>query len=200
MVDFTFDIEIHVGGCFVEEPTIEYVGGSVHLLTDIDPDKLSFFEIRDLCHLVGALKEHSRYKYLLSEGNLQVDLRDIAIDADVLNMTTLHRAWPAEKIIIYTDIDVEPLAVEYPDGGGVAHGGVGGNGGVGGDRGGVVAGAGVDVRGLGGDALRDEIDLDSDYDEDDDENDEEEDVKDVEDVEDEDDYDDDWLNEGLKGG
>ena len=56
MVDFTFDIEIHVGGCFVEEPTIEYVGGSVHLLTEIDPDKLSFFEIRDLWHLVDVLK------------------------------------------------------------------------------------------------------------------------------------------------
>nr|POE54648.1 putative lactoylglutathione lyase [Quercus suber] len=25
MVDFTFDIEIHVGGCFVEDPTLEYV-------------------------------------------------------------------------------------------------------------------------------------------------------------------------------
>ena len=141
MVDFTFDIEIHVGGCFVEEPTIEYVDGSVHLLTEIDPDKLSFFEIRDLCHLVSAPKEHSRYRYLLLEGNLQVDLRDIATDANVLNMTTLHRAWPAEKIIIYTDINVESLAVEYPNGGGVAHGGVGGDGGgvavgVGGDGGG----------------------------------------------------------------
>ena len=107
-------------------------------------------------------------------------------------MTNLHRAWPTEKIIIYTDIDVEPLAVEYPDGGRVADG-------VGGDVGG-------DVGGLGGDAVRDEIDLDSDYDEDD-ENDEE-DVKDVEigardeeqNVEgDDDDYDNDWLNEGLKG-
>ena len=65
MVDFTFDIEIHVGGCFVDEPTIEYVGGSVHTLTEIDPDKLSFFEIQDLCHLVGASKKHSRYRYLL---------------------------------------------------------------------------------------------------------------------------------------
>ena len=75
-------------------------------------------------------------------------------------MTTLHRAWPVEKIIIYTDIDVEPLAVEYPDEGGVAHGGVGGDGGgvaagAGGDRWGVATGAGGDV---GGDALRDEID------------------------------------------
>ena len=193
MVNFTFDIEIHVRGCFMEEPTIEYVGGFVHLLTEIDLDKLSFFEIRDLCHLVGAPKEHSRYRYLLLEGNLQIDLRDIETDANVLNMTTLHRAWPVEKIIIYTDIDVEPLAVEYPDGRGVAAS-------VGGDRRGVVAGASVDVGGLGGDALRDEIDLDSDYDEDDNENDDENDEEeDVEDVEGEDDDDNDWLNEGLEG-
>ena len=85
MVDFTFDIEIHVGGCFVEEPTIAYVGRSIHTLTEIDPDKLSFFEIRDLCHLVGAPKEHSRYRYLLPEGNLQDGLRDIETDVDVLN-------------------------------------------------------------------------------------------------------------------
>nr|POF12452.1 hypothetical protein CFP56_59367 [Quercus suber] len=115
MVDFTFDIEIHVGGCFVEEPTIKYVGGSVRLLTKIDLDKLSFFEIRDLCHLVGAPKEHSICKYLLPEDDLQDDLRDIEIDADVLNITTLHKAWPAEKIIIFTEINVESLAVEYPD-------------------------------------------------------------------------------------
>ena len=110
-------------------------------------------------------------------------------------MTTLHRAWPAEKIIIYTDIDVEPLAVEYPDAGGVVDGGVGG------DGGGVADGVGGDV---GDDAVRVEIDLDSDYDEDD-ENDDEEDVEDVEiDARDEEqnvegDDDDDWLNEGLEG-
>ena len=92
MIDFTFNIEIHVGGCFVEESTIEYVGGCVHLLTEIDLDKLSFFEIWNLCHLVGAPKEHSRYRYLLLEGNLQVDLRDIETNADVLNMTILYRA------------------------------------------------------------------------------------------------------------
>ena len=70
-------------------------------------------------------------------------------------MTTLHRVWLANKIIIYTNIDMEPLAVEYPDGRGVANDGV------------------------GDDAVRNEIDLESDCDEDD-ENDEEEDVEDVE--------------------
>ena len=56
----------------MEEPTIAYVGRSIHTLTEIDPDKLSFFEIRDLCHLVGAPKEHSRYRYLLSEDRKSV--------------------------------------------------------------------------------------------------------------------------------
>nr|POE91209.1 hypothetical protein CFP56_37813 [Quercus suber] len=111
MVNFTFDIEIYVGGCFVGDPTLKYVGGSVHTLTEIDPDKLSFFEIQDLCHLVGAPKEHSRYRYLLLE-------------------------------------DVEPLAVEHPDRGGMAGDGVSG-----------------DVGGVGGDGGRDEIDVESDYDE-----------------------------------
>ena len=65
------------------------------------------------------LKEHNRYRYLLPEGNVEDDIRDIETNADVVNMTILHRAWPANKIIIYIDIDVEPLAVEHPDGGGV---------------------------------------------------------------------------------
>nr|POE86330.1 hypothetical protein CFP56_41213 [Quercus suber] len=82
-------------------------------------------------------------------------------------MTTLHRAWPANRIVIYTDIDMEPLAVEYLDGKGVADDGVGG------DVGGDVTG---DVGGVDGDAIKDEIDLESDYDKDD-ENDEEEDVE-----------------------
>ncbi|XP_030923503.1 uncharacterized protein LOC115950449 [Quercus lobata] len=142
MVDFTFDIEIHVGECFVEDPTLQYVDGSIHTLTEIDPDKLSFFEIQDLYHLVGAPKEHNRYRYLLPEGDLEDDLRDIKTDPDVVNMTTLHKAWLANKIIIYTDIDVEPLAVEHPDERGVADDGVGG------------CDEGVD-----------EIDLESDYDE-----------------------------------
>ena len=85
----------------------------------------------------------------------------------MVNMTTLYKAWLIERIIIYTDIDVEPLAVEYPDGGGVADG-------VGGDAGGGVGG-------IGGDAVRNEIDLESDYDENDE--DDENDEKDVEDVE-----------------
>ena len=92
IVDFTFDIEIHIGGCFVEEPTVEYVGGFVHTLIEIEPNKLNFFEIWDLCHLVGAPKEHSRYRYLLLENGLHHDLRAIETDADVVNMTTLYRA------------------------------------------------------------------------------------------------------------
>ncbi|KAF3961033.1 hypothetical protein CMV_014298 [Castanea mollissima] len=63
-------------------------------------------------------------------------------------MTTLHKAWPANKIIIYIDIDMEPLAAEYPDRGGVVDDGIGG--------------------GVGGDGGVDEIDVESDYEEEED--------------------------------
>ena len=76
----------------MEDLTLEYVGGSIHTSTEIDPDKLSFFEILDLCNLVGVLKEHNRYRYLLPKGNVEDDLRDIETYANVVNMTTLHRA------------------------------------------------------------------------------------------------------------
>ena len=112
----------------MEDPTLKYVGGSVHTLTEIDPDKLSFFEIRDFCHLVGAPKEHNRYRYLLPESDLEDDLRVIETNPDVVNMTTIHKAWLANKIIIYIDINVEPLAVVHSDEGGVADDGVGGDG------------------------------------------------------------------------
>ena len=190
------------------------MGGSIDTLTGIDPDKLSFFEIQDLCHLVGAPKEHSRYRYLLPEGDLEHDLWVIETNPDVVNMTTLHRTWLADKIIIYIDIYVKPLAVEHSDGGGVA------NDGVGGDGGGVAEISG-DVGDVGGDGGVDKIDLKSDYDvvleeEEDVENDEEEDVENVEvgarakeqDVEVgarveeqnvEGDDDDDWLYKGLEG-
>ena len=64
----------------------------------------------------------------------------------------------ADEIIIYIDIDVEPLVVEHPDGGGVTDDDVGGDGGG-------VAEIRGDVGGVGGDGGVDEIDLESDYDE-----------------------------------
>ena len=151
MVNFTFDIEIHVWECFVEDQIQRYVGESVHTLTEIDPDMLSFFEIRDLYHQVGAPKEHRTYRYLFPKGDLEHD-----------------------KIIIYTNINVKPLAIEHPNGKGVTNDSIGGDGGV-------VAEIGGNVD----DGRVNEINLESDCDEvvleekKDVENDEEEDVENV---------------------
>ena len=105
---------------------------------------------------------------------------------------------------------MEPLAVEHPDGGGVADDGVGGDGGG-------VARIGGDVGSIGGDGGVDEIDVESDYDEvvlqeeEDDKNVEAIEVGDrveeqdaevgarVEEQNVEGDDDDDWLYEGLEG-
>ena len=68
------------------------MGEFVPTLTEIDPNKLSFFEILDLYHLVDAPKEHRTYRYLLPKGDLEHDLRVIETDPNVVNMTTLYKA------------------------------------------------------------------------------------------------------------
>ena len=55
MDDFTFDFVVNVGRCFVWNPDLQYVGGIVHRLLDVDPDSLSYYEIRDICFEVGSL-------------------------------------------------------------------------------------------------------------------------------------------------
>ena len=36
-------------------PDLQYVGGIVHRLLDVDPNRLSYYEIRDICFEVGSL-------------------------------------------------------------------------------------------------------------------------------------------------
>ena len=38
------------------------MGGIVHRLLEVDPDRLSYFEIQDICSEVGAPRS-SRYQY-----------------------------------------------------------------------------------------------------------------------------------------
>lgn len=45
MGDFTFDFVVDVGGCFVWNPDLQYVGETVHKLLEFDPDRLSYFVI-----------------------------------------------------------------------------------------------------------------------------------------------------------
>ena len=91
MVDLAFNFEIHYGGQFVWNLDLVYLGGSASFVDNVDPGKLSYFEIQDICSNVGAVNI-SRYHYLILGGNLEQGLRLINGDDDVVYMCEIHVA------------------------------------------------------------------------------------------------------------
>ncbi|KAM7485651.1 hypothetical protein LguiA_001660 [Lonicera macranthoides] len=49
-----FIIEIHHGGNFVSKPTLHYRGGFVSMFKDLDPNRMSFFELKGLVNDLGC--------------------------------------------------------------------------------------------------------------------------------------------------
>ena len=113
MADLTFNFEIHHGGQFVRNPDLVYLGGNASFIDEVDPYKLSDFEIQDMCCDLGA-NSISRFHYLILEGNLEQGLRLINEDDDVVYMCEIHATWPTDKITLYVEGDEESLAVEQP--------------------------------------------------------------------------------------
>ena len=66
IVDLEFKFEIHHGGQFVWNPDLVYLGGSTSFVDNVDLDKLSYFEIQDICYDVGVVNT-SRYHYIFLE-------------------------------------------------------------------------------------------------------------------------------------
>ena len=86
------------------------LGGSTFFIDEVDPDKLSYFEIQDICFDVGAAST-SRYHYLIPGGNLEQGLRLINEEDDVVYMCEIYAAWPTDKITLYVESGEESLAV-----------------------------------------------------------------------------------------
>ena len=65
-----FDFTIHHSGNFEWNPSLEYVGDEVSTMSNVDPDLLSHFEIKDICFEVGE-PINSRIYYLIPGGDLE---------------------------------------------------------------------------------------------------------------------------------
>ena len=149
MDDEEVKLEVHYGGAFLWNLSLEYFGGKVEIVYR-DPDLLSYFEIKGICEELG-IDEPCRVHYLGPGGNFEQNLRLIEDDQDVVHMCKPNERGPRDTIILYVESGNAPLAVEVPDGGGVGVG-AGTGAGVGG---GVGAGARA---GAGGDGLEEDFD------------------------------------------
>ncbi|KAL4654989.1 hypothetical protein ACB092_01G419900 [Castanea dentata] len=113
MANLRFTLEIHHGGHFVWNPNLVYIDGCVSIIDEVDPDRLSLFEIQDICGELGA-PSTSTFHYLILGGNLEQGLMVINGDDDVLNMCDIHVTWPLDRIILYVEGGEEPLVIEEP--------------------------------------------------------------------------------------
>ncbi|XP_065633827.1 uncharacterized protein LOC112010702 [Quercus suber] len=112
-IEIRFDFTIHHSGNFEWNPGLEYVGGEVSTMANVDPDLLSHFEIQDICaEARGPI--NSRIYYLIPGGDLEQGLRLITSDEDVTYMCELHVEWPTNEITLYVEPEVEPIAIEKP--------------------------------------------------------------------------------------
>ena len=108
MADLAFNFEIHHGDQFVWNPDLIYLGGNTSFVDNVDLDRISYFEIQDICSGVGAVST-SRYHYLILGGNLEQGLRLINGDDDVVYMCEIYAARPTDKITLYVKGGEEPL-------------------------------------------------------------------------------------------
>ena len=69
LADLTLNLEIHHAGQFLWNLDLVYLGASTSFVDNVDLNRLSYFEIKDICCDVGALST-SRYHYLIPGGNL----------------------------------------------------------------------------------------------------------------------------------
>ncbi|KAK7846828.1 hypothetical protein CFP56_007371 [Quercus suber] len=111
--EIRFDFTIHHSENFEWNLGLEYVGGEVSTMGNVDLDLLSHFEIQDICVEIGG-PINSRIYYLIPGADLEQELRLITSDDDMTYICELHAKWPTNKITLYVEPEVEPIAIEEP--------------------------------------------------------------------------------------
>ncbi|KAK9991723.1 hypothetical protein SO802_026708 [Lithocarpus litseifolius] len=100
MDDEEVKLEVHYGGAFLWNPSLEYFDGKVEIVYR-DLDRLSYFELQGICEELG-IDELYRVHYLGPGGNLEQDLRLIQDDQDAVPMCKPNDGGPRDTIILYT--------------------------------------------------------------------------------------------------
>ena len=89
VAEIRFNFTIHHSVNFEWNPGLEYIGGEVSVMDNVDPDLLSHFKIQDICADAGG-PINSRIYYLIPSGDLKQGLRLITSNDGVTYMCKLH--------------------------------------------------------------------------------------------------------------
>lgn len=81
-----FQLRIHHGGTFMDWRHLEYIGGNIQNVRDVDTDKISTIEIQDMAESLDCVGINKfAYKY-----PAYVCLRVLKSDNDIVNMISLE--------------------------------------------------------------------------------------------------------------
>ena len=86
----TYVLDMYHGGHFVRELVLEYIGGKMDKLEDVNPNLCSLFELRDDLRDLGIVKEAPVY-YRIGGINLEIGLILVKSDQIVLQMFEVNR-------------------------------------------------------------------------------------------------------------
>ncbi|KAK9287670.1 hypothetical protein L1049_016108 [Liquidambar formosana] len=114
-----FTLEIHYNGYFVDLPQKMYFGGEVHMEPSINPDRMSYLEMQSILEDLRQPRVATIY-HKMPDQDLDVGLRLVSTDQDVLDMFAIHTGRGNIQIYIVADMDEVlnevPLAAMEMDG------------------------------------------------------------------------------------
>ncbi|KAG5564789.1 hypothetical protein RHGRI_000857 [Rhododendron griersonianum] len=114
MSTICFTLELHFGGKSEWEPHVVYNGGSVTLIDNCGPDRMSLFEIRDLYKEAGGEGTVVDYYFRVPGYPLDIGTMRLNSNKDVSRMLEMYTGLPV--VVVYAEKVGDPLIAISPCG------------------------------------------------------------------------------------
>src|SRR4051812_9636460 len=101
-----FEVEYHHGGCFVDVPTLSYIGGTVSCEGGVDEDETSLIE---LTASMRALGYGGSFKFFckMHDKGLSDGLMLLQTDSDVYQAFVEHRY--CKRVVFYVEHSIDAV-------------------------------------------------------------------------------------------
>ncbi|GJV72365.1 hypothetical protein Tco_1492360 [Tanacetum coccineum] len=109
-----FSLKIHHGGCFSDSPNRKYKDGTFNFFDQVDVDLFSIVDLNDMLEMLGYKNRSSiHYHYKMPDSNLDVGLKELRNDQDVLNL--INHTAKHKLIEIYCEHENTDLVVVFEE-------------------------------------------------------------------------------------